>query len=263
LDYKNLKTDVHQLLQRLKQHPLFQSFLKGGEPLEWGAKTIPEGGYCSIPDRLHGDGVLILGDSAGLVNVPALKGIHYAMMSGIFAARAIYKALKAEGAEATAALKTYDTTLRESFVMKDLYKVRHMRHAFKDGFFLGGAKSALMIATGGAFPSAGHHELSDADEPRENSASNPEVVGLKKVDAVYLSGNKTRDDIPPHLTALKDLPSDVVEFYTHVCPAGVYEKIDGKLQINAPNCVDCKATDVLGPRWRPREGGSGPSYKLM
>jgi electron-transferring-flavoprotein dehydrogenase len=264
LDYKNRNTDVHQLLQQLKAHPLFQSFLKGGEAVEWGAKTIPEGGYYAVPDRVYGDGVLILGDCAGLVNVPALKGIHYAMTSGIYAARALYKALKAEAPAAqTEALKSYDTTLRESFVMKELYRVRHMRHAFKSGFFLGGAKSALMIATGGAFPSAGHHELSDADEPRSAATPPAAAIGLKKVDAVYLSGNKTRDDIPPHLTTLKDLPEEVVEFYTHVCPAGVYEKIDGKLQINAPNCVDCKATDVLGPRWRPREGGSGPSYKMM
>lgn len=264
LDYRQSHLDVHHLLQQLKTHPLFRDLLVGGECIEWGAKTIPEGGYHSIPQRLVGDGLIILGDSAGLVNVPALKGIHYAMMSGIYAARAIYRALKA-GDITAKGLKSYDDQLRSSFVFQDLKKVRGMRHAFKSGFFVGGAKAGLMTLTGGAFPPASLHGVEDAEEWKEFTRVNlPQTkVGLSKVDAVYLSGNKTRDDIPSHLTVGTDVSPELAEFYSHVCPAGVYERQGDKLVVNAPNCVDCKATDVLGPRWRPREGGSGPSYKQM
>ncbi len=263
LDYHQHNLDVHRLLQKLKTHSLFQDFLKDGEIVEWGAKTIPEGGYHALPERLYGDGVLIVGDSAGLVNVPALKGIHYAMMSGIYAARSIFAALKA-GDVSARSLSSFDTTLRESYVVNDLFKVRNMRLAFKDGLYAGGVKSALMIASQGMFPGASDDQVEDAAEPKQIApAADSTKLGLSKVDAVYLSGNKTRDDIPQHLTVGKDVSPEVAEFYSHLCPAGVYERVGDKLQINAPNCVDCKATDVLGPRWQPREGGSGPNYNLM
>jgi len=109
----------------------------------------------------------------------------------------------------------------------------------------------------------------DAEVPR-TSRSRPgseQPVGISKVDAVFKSGNSTRDTIPSHLVANGDVPPEVARFYAHLCPAGVYEATAeggrGGLRINAPNCVDCKATDVLGPRWTPREGGSGPKYKRM
>lgn len=264
LDYRQSHLDVHHLLQRMKTHSLFTQYLKGGECVEWGAKTIPEGGYHAIPERLTGDGLLILGDAAGLVNVPALKGIHYAMMSGIYAARAIFKALKA-GDVSAKSLKSYDDQLRSSVVFKDLKKVRNMRHAFKDGFYMGGIKAGLMSVTGGAFPGGPGHSVEDAEEWKEFTRIEvPQAkVGLSKVDAVYLSGNKTRDDIPSHLVVGQDITPELAEFYSHLCPAGVYERVGDSLQVNAPNCIDCKATDILGPRWRPREGGSGPNYNLM
>ena len=264
LDYRNPRLDVHLLLQHLKQHPLFKEMLAGGTCVEWGAKTIPEGGYHAVPEQLSGDGLVMTGDTLGLVNVPALKGIHYAMMSGIFAARAIFKALKADDTSKQA-LQEYDQTLRQSFVFKDLREVRNMRHAFKDGFYAGGVKAALMTLTRGAFPGDGNHAEEDADAWKQFDAPNfpTEKVGLSKVDAVYLSGNKTRDDIPSHLIIGKDVTPEIAEFYAAMCPAGVYERQGEKLVVNAPNCVDCKATDVLGPRWSPREGGSGPNYKEM
>jgi len=83
------------------------------------------------------------------------------------------------------------------------------------------------------------------------------------VDGVFKSGNATRDTIPTHLVVGRDVPSAAAELYAHLCPAGVYERVDDGLRVNAPNCIDCKATDVLGPRWTPREGGSGPKYKRM
>lgn len=266
LDYRQHNLDVHKLLQKMKTHPLFAEYLDGGELLEWGAKTIPEGGYHSLPKRLSGDGVLITGDAAGFVNVPALKGIHYAMQSGIYAARAIFKALK-EKDTSQKGLSSYDQTVESSYLRTDLYKVRNMRQAFKSGFFVGGAKAGLMTLTGGVFPPQGPEKESDDEAIKEIVASQelaPNVAGgISKVDAVFQSGNKTRDDIPVHLQVGVDVPPEVADFYHHMCPAGVYERQGDKLVINAPNCVDCKATDVLGPRWSPREGGAGPKYKQM
>lgn len=264
LDYKNPKLDVHLLLQHMKQHPFYKSILEGGQCIEWGAKTIPEGGFHALPTALSGDGLLMCGDAVGLVNVPALKGIHYAMMSGILAARAIFKALKA-GDTSKTQLSSYDQSLKDSFIWSDLKKVRNMRHAFKSGFYSGGIKAALMTVTGGAFPGDGAHTHEDAKEEKVFATPDfpTEKVGISKVDAVYMTSNKTRDDIPQHLIVGQDISPEVAEFYTHVCPAGVYEKQGDKLVVNAPNCVDCKATDVLGPRWTPREGGAGPDYKQM
>ncbi len=266
LDYRNARLDVHQLLQRLKLNPLFRDVLKGGEMVEWGAKTIPEGGYWAVPERRHGDGVLVVGDAAGYVDVPSLKGIHYAMTSGILAARQIFKALKADDTS-EGGLAGYTKAVDESFVMADLKKTRNMRLGFKKGFMVGGVKAGLMTLTGGAFPGGRIACEEDAEEPkvvREPVDVTPDgKLTFSKVDAVYKSGNQTRDDIPPHLIVGEDVPAELAEVYVHMCPAGVYERDGDKLVVNAPNCVDCKATDVLGPRWTPREGGSGPQYRRM
>jgi electron-transferring-flavoprotein dehydrogenase len=266
LDYQNAALDIHVLLQRLKGHPLFRPSLEGGEMVEWGAKTIPEGGYYALPARRSGDGVVLLGDAAGFVDVPSLKGIHYAMQSGIYAARTIFAALKAGDASA-AALAPYDRLVNESYIARDLYRTRNMRLAFKDGFTAGGFKAGLMTLTGGRFPGGRIAMHADADAARREEADGAFTpdgkLTFSKVDGVFKSGNTTRDTIPTHLVTGRDIPADVARFYSHVCPAGVYEEVDGQLRINAPNCVDCKATDVLGPRWTPREGGSGPKYKRM
>jgi electron-transferring-flavoprotein dehydrogenase len=266
LDYRTAGLDAHELLQRLKQHPLFRGYLEDGELLEWGAKTIPEGGYYAVPERRSGDGVVILGDSAGFVDVPSLKGIHYAMQSGMYAARAIFHALQANDPSA-GRLAAYDRMVDESFIMADLYRTRNMRLAFTDGFYRGGLKAGLMTLTGGRFPGGRIPMEPDAAVPRRVAVSHPFTpdgdLTISKVDGVFKSGNATRDTIPTHLVVGRDVPAAVAEFYARLCPAGVYELADGVLRINAPNCVDCKATDVLGPRWTPREGGSGPKYKRM
>ncbi len=266
LDYRQSTLDVHELLQRLKGHPLVRGVLSGGECLEWGARTIPEGGFYAIPERLHGDGVLVIGDSAGFVDVPSLKGIHYAMFSGIFAARAAFQALKS-GASDRAALSPYDELVRSSVITSDLYKSRNMRTAFKSGFYRGGIRSALSIVSGGRWPGKRIPVEEDAAESKAvtpAAAFSPDgEYTLSKVDAVFRSGNATRDDIPSHLISAPEIPDSVAELYQHMCPAGVYETGEDGLVVNAPNCIDCKATDVLGPRWTPREGGSGPAYKRM
>jgi len=269
LDYDRARLDVHELLQRMKLHPLFKPVLEGGELLEWGAKTIPEGGFYAVPDRLSGDGILLAGDTAGFVDVPSLKGIHYAMQTGMYAARAAFQALKT-GTSSASVLSQYDKALRESYVMSDMRRTRNMRLAFKDGFYLGGFKAGLMTVTGGALfggkidmPEDAAH-AKESVEPGTPAFVPDNVLTFSKVDAVFKSGNATRDTIPAHLIVSKDVTPEVAEFYSHVCPAGVYERgADGTLVVNPPNCVDCKATDVLGPRWTPREGGSGPKYRLM
>lgn len=265
LDYRQQGLDVHLMLQHLKNHPLFKAILDGGQLVEWGAKTIPEGGYYSLPSRLHGDGLLMAGDCVGMVNVPALKGIHYAMQAGIFAAETIFEALKKDDVSA-GALSGYDTKVKESFIGKDLYATRNMRLAFKDGFYLGGFQSVLMTLTNGAFPGGQYKMHADAEALRHPGGSPFNTLppgGIAKLDAVYYAGNQTRDDIPSHLIVGKDVSGEVADFYAHMCPAGVYEREGDTLVVNAPNCIDCKATDVIGPRWTPREGGSGPSYKRM
>ena len=268
--------DVHQQLQRLKNHPYFARLLKGGKCVEWGAKIIPEGGYYAMPGRLSGGGVLLTGDSAGMVNVPALKGIHYAMHSGMLAGETAFSALK-ENNFSHAFLKSYDEKVRTSRMSQELYLVRNVRQAFSKNLWTGLLKSGLMFLSQGRFPgdltpsslTAAEQHSADAQILRNKktaglaSASPQAVKALSKTEAVYLSGNKTRDNIPPHLKAQQPLPPHLQEFYTRMCPAGVYEQQNGQLKINAPNCIDCKATDVLGPRWSPKEGSAGPNYQKM
>ncbi len=267
LDYHDAALDVHESLQRMKLHPLFREILAGGTMVEWGAKTIPEGGFHSIPERLVGDGLVMIGDTAGFVDVPSLKGVHYAMESGILAAGTIVTALAAEGAVTTQRLIGYDTAVRASRIVSDMHRTRNMRLAFRDGFIPGALKAGLMTLTAGAFPGGRIAMPADAEAPRATGPKVPfipdNVLTFSKVDAVFKSGNATRDSIPSHLVVGRDIPGDVADFYAALCPAGVYERDGDTLRVNAPNCVDCKATDVVGPRWTPREGGSGPKYRLM
>jgi electron-transferring-flavoprotein dehydrogenase len=188
------------------------------------------------------------------------------MQSGMYAARAIFDALKKNDTSA-AGLAAYDTAVNASYITSDLRKRRNMRLAFKSGFFVGGFKATLMTLTGGRFPGGRIRCDADADEARAVAPADPFVpdgkLTFSKLDANFKSGNATRDDIPSHLIVGKDVPPDVAEFYQHVCPAGVYERQGDRLIVAPANCVDCKATDVVAPRWTPREGGSGPKYRLM
>jgi electron-transferring-flavoprotein dehydrogenase len=267
LDYKRTSDDAHEMLQRMKLHPFFRDILESGEMVEWGAKTIPEGGFYALPKRRHGDGLMIVGDAAGYVEVASLKGIHYAMQSGMFAARAAFDALKRKDTSA-ASLKEYDAMVDASFIVKDLRRRRNMRLAFQENnFYAAGLKAGLMSITGGALPGGMIHSHRDAKVPRTVTQPEPLVpdgkLTFSKLDAVFKSGNATRDDIPSHLIIGQDITPDVAELYTHMCPAGVYERDGDRLVVSPANCIDCKATDVIGPRWTPREGGSGPKYRLM
>src|SRR2546423_357546 len=163
LDYKRTSDDVHDMLQQMKLHPLFREILESGEMVEWGAKTIPEGGFYALPRRRHGDGLMIVGDSAGFVEVASLKGIHYAMQSGMFAARAAFDALKRKDTSA-AALKEYDAMVDGSYIVKDLHRRRNMRLAFlESNFYTAGIKAGLMTVSRGALFGSKINSHTDAD----------------------------------------------------------------------------------------------------
>jgi electron-transferring-flavoprotein dehydrogenase len=269
LDYRDAELSVHDLLQELKTHPLLRKLLEGGERVAWGAKTIPEGGFLSLPKRLHAPGLLICGDGAGLVNVPALKGIHYAVESGRLAAEAAFAALqRGESPGRRGALARYDESLRESFVWRDLRQVRNMRQAFGRGFWLGGALAGAMTASRGAFPPGNVHADPDTDQElirTDRAASYPKADGkltFDKLSSVFLSGNQTRDDAPNHIRVQREVPQELAELWTSMCPAAVYEVAAYGVEVTPSNCVQCGAITAKGGRLTPPEGGAGPEYKL-
>ena len=269
LDYRDIELSVHDLLQELKAHPLLRKLLEGGERVAWGAKTIPEGGLLALPKQLHAPGLLIVGDGAGLVNVPALKGIHYAIESGRLAAEAAFASLQRGQTPATpGALAGYDETLRESFVWKDLQEVRNMRPAFGRGLILGGALAGAMTATKGRFPrrDLGLERDADVDLIRTDRAkSYPAPDGkltFDKLSSVFASGNKTRDDQPNHIVLQREVPQDIALLWERMCPAQVYEATETGVDVTPSNCVQCGAITAKGGRLTPPEGGSGPEYTL-
>ena len=269
LDYRDVELSVHDVLQELKTHRLVRKLLEGGERVEWGAKTIPEGGFLALPKQLHAPGLLICGDGAGLVNVPALKGIHYAIESGSLAAEAAFAALQRGQTPATpGALSVYDDALKKSFVWKDLYEVRNMRPAFGRGFLVGGALAGAMTATKGRFPPRDLElerdvgvDLIRTDRAKSYPAPDGKLT-FDKLSSVFASGNKTRDDQPNHIVIQRDVPQDVAGLWERMCPAQVYEATETGVDVTPSNCVQCGAITAKGGRLTPPEGGSGPEYKL-
>ena len=267
LDYRDAELSVHDLLQELKTHPTVAHILEGGERIEWGAKTIPEGGFVALPREFHAPGMLLCGDGAGLVNVPALKGVHYAIESGRLAAEAAADAVRGGGSPATA-LASYDDALRASFIWKDLQEVRNMRQAFGKGFWLGGAMAGAMTATKGRFPPGdsaterdAEQELISTDRAREYPTPDGKLT-FDKLSSVFASGNKTRDDQPSHIRVQTRVPEELGRMWARMCPAQVYEWTNGSVQVTPSNCVQCGAITAKGGRLTPPEGGSGPEYKL-
>ncbi len=273
LDYRDAELSVHDLLQELKTHPRVQKILAGGERVQWGAKTIPEGGFVALPKKLHAPGLLMCGDGVGLVNVPALKGIHYAIESGRLAAEAAWHTLE-RGASARDALASYDESVRKSFIWSDLKEVRNMRQAFGRGFYAGGALASVMTATKGRLPSGDKPTERDAEQSliiTDRAKSYPVADGVltfDKLSSVFASGNRTRDDQPNHIRVQTRVPREVAELWARMCPAHVYEvgEADGdgtvEVKIAPSNCVQCGAITAKGGRLTPPEGGSGPEYTL-
>jgi electron-transferring-flavoprotein dehydrogenase len=270
LDYRDLEISPHDLLQELKTHKLVRRILDGGERIGWGAKTIPEGGYVAVPKQMHAPGLLITGDGAGFVNVPALKGIHYAIESGRLAAETAFSALQRGRTPWTpGALASYDEAIRNTFIWDDLKKVRNMRQAFGKGFWLGGAMAGAMAMSLGKFPPGDKKTERDAEQEligtgRATRYPKPDgKLTFDKLSSVYLSGNKTRDDAPNHIRLQTDVPEEVARMWEHMCPAQVYEAREGGgVEVTPSNGVQCGAITAKGGRLTPPEGGAGPEYKL-
>ncbi len=271
LDYADSSLSVHDVLQELKTHPLIKSILDGGKRSEngWGAKTIPEGGFYALPERLYVPGGMFIGDCAGFVNVPALKGIHYAMWSGILAAEAIFKVLKEKrDPSAKDSLAGYDKAVRDSFICKDLHEVRNMRQAFQYGFVPGFILAGLMTVTKGLFPGwrfGSHHDseqpvfIGDKTYPKPDNK-----YTFDKLSSVYASGNRSRDNQPNHILYEAEVPDAIGEAWINMCPAQVYEWHEENghkvIRTDPTNCVQCGAINAKGLRLTPTEGGSGPEY---
>jgi electron-transferring-flavoprotein dehydrogenase len=272
LDYTDATFSVHDALQELKTHPFARKILDGGERVAWGAKTIPSGGYWSMPSRLSVPGMVIAGDAAGMVNIPELKGIHYAMHAGMYAAEAIVDALKRESIN----FEAYDEKIRDSVIEEDMYRSRNMRQPFEHGFFAGGVLASLMTITRGAFP--GGHWRNEPDAAHAMSIDtaakdypNPDNKYIfDKLSSVFASGNATRDDAPNHIRLQTRVPREIAQTWVSMCPAQVYEIPDDQresgaetidLQVTPSNCVQCGAITAKGGRLTLPEGGDGPLYQ--
>ncbi|MEZ5976620.1 MAG: electron transfer flavoprotein-ubiquinone oxidoreductase [Planctomycetota bacterium] len=286
LDQGDARLDPHALFVRWKQHAAVARLLEGGKVVRYGAKTIPGGGYYSMP-KLQGDGFVIVGDSAGFVNMARLKGIHLAMESGMMAAEAIVDALVADDTSG-AKLARYTELFEASEAKKELYGVRNFRQAFAKGFLTGAIDAGVQMVTGGRglvarrtmTPDHEHMERlaeSTMEKPRFDDG-----LSLDKLTDVYHSGAVHEEDQPSHLVVTD--PDLCVTRCTqeygnpcqHFCPAAVYEwpfanadeaRSKGGVVINASNCVHCKTCDIADPyqiiEWTVPEGSGGPKYVDM
>ena len=209
LDYTDSTLSVHDLLQELKTHPFVRKMLEGGKRVAWGAKTIPSGGYYAMPRSLTVPGMLIAGDAASMVNVPTLKGVHYAIRAGMLAAETIVDSLKQDSVN----FEAYNDKVEKSEIGIDLFESRNMRAPFSKGFFVGGAIASAMTITKGNFPGGKWEyepdtEIVMADRGAEKSYPEPDnKLTFNKLDSVFLSGNATRDDAPNHVKIQSHVPA--------------------------------------------------------
>ncbi len=288
LDYKDPTFDIHAAMQVWKTHPFVSKILEGGTIKEFGAKTLPEGGYYSIP-KLYTDNLMIVGDSAGLVAMPALKGVHLSIKSGMLAASTAANALKKDDFSENE-LSNYEKAFNDSFIHKELYKTRNFRQAFSKGLVKGGLQFATQLLTGGAGllgrlsiekDNETLKPLSEYDKAlfKERFADKLEfdkVLTFDKVTDVFYSKAKHDEEQPVHLVVDEEKMKRNIDIYgapcQYFCPAEVYElHIDKsgekELRIHAENCVHCKTCDIKSPNsaitWIPPYGGDGPDYEYM
>ncbi|HWY90038.1 MAG TPA: electron-transfer flavoprotein:ubiquinone oxidoreductase [Solirubrobacteraceae bacterium] len=270
LDYADATTSAHDLLQQIKTHPLFKGVLEGGERVAWGAKALPAGGYWAMP-KLSMPGAVLTGDAAGIMNLASLKGVHYAIKSGMLAAESIYAALK----RGESSFESYEQAVEESIIGKDMWEQRNTRQPFQKGLIRGGPLVNLMIATKGRFPGGRWTLHRNDSKPMfigKTKDSYPKPDGkytFDKLSSVFITGNATRDDAPNHIRVQKHVPREVAETWRWMCPAGVYEipedapeHGDVDVIVNYTNCVQCGAITAKGGRLTTPEGGDGPLYQI-
>jgi len=269
LDYADATTSAHDLLQEFKTHPMVRKVLEGGERVSWGAKALPAGGYWAMP-KLSMPGAVLVGDAAGMMNLTALKGVHYAIKSGILAAEQIYAALKEDSGD----FSGYEEAVEGSIIGKDLYAQRNARQPFQKGLIKGMPLVGMMILTGGRFP-GGRWKLHRNDaQPMfigDSRDDYPQPDGkyiFDKLSSVFITGNATRDDAPNHIRVQKRVPREIAETWRWMCPAGVYEIPDDapesgdvEVIVNYTNCIQCGAITAKGGHLTTPEGGDGPLYQ--
>jgi electron-transferring-flavoprotein dehydrogenase len=284
LDYRNPLFDPHSAFQCWKTHPFLRRLLDGGRLIKYGAKTIPEGGYFSMPE-LSAAGAVIVGDSGGFLNSQRLTGIHLAIKSGLLAADAVFDALAAGGNSAER-LSVYRKAFEASWAYQELWKVRNFHQAFEHGMLRGMFHAGLQMITGGRglharySAEAGHRryvKLTERPAEAPTPAAPDGKLTFDKVTDVYHSAAKHEENQPPHLLVHDtDICNGrcIREFGNpcqYFCPAAVYEMAekDGRKEIhlNPSNCVHCKTCDIMDPyeiiTWVPPEGGGGPNYENL
>ncbi|MBI5163007.1 MAG: electron transfer flavoprotein-ubiquinone oxidoreductase [Magnetospirillum sp.] len=284
LDYENPYLSPFEEFQRFKTHPAIRGTFAGGRRIAYGSRSLSEGGLQSIP-RLAFPGGVLVGDTAGFLDVPKIKGTHTALKSGMVAAESVFAALK-DGAGAGLEVASYPQAMKQSWVWDELYRARNIRPSFHYGLWAGFAYSALdTYVLRGKAPWTFHHQadhtaLKPAKDFRPIAYPKPDgVLTFDRLSSVFISNTNHEENQPSHLKlvdpavpvavnlALYDAPEQ------RYCPAGVYEIVrdaDGsspRLQINAQNCVHCKTCDIKDPTqnivWAVPEGGGGPNYPNM
>ncbi len=290
LDYADPSFDTHAAMQIWKTHPYVSKFLKDGSIMEFGAKTLPEGGWNSMP-KYYEDNLMIVGDSAGFLTTARLKGVHLAIGSGMYAAQTAVEAL-AKGDTSKSTLAKYEELVNASFIYKEMYPIRNMRAVMQDGMVLGGLKMGVQLVTGGTclfVPKT----IADADETqtlsdykgvpfKERFAGKLEwdkKLTFDKVTGVFHSKAMHDEHQPVHLVVNNpaDFQSSNIEKYglseASFCPAEVYELHTDRnsgaksLRMHSENCVHCKTCDIKSPNggitWTTPYGGDGPEYTYM
>jgi len=274
LDYQDPMLSPFEAFQQLKHHPVIKPLLEGGTIVSAGARAIVEGGYQSLP-VCEMPGAILIGDAAGLLNVPKIKGTHQAFRSAMLAAEHLVAAGNAQG---------WDARLRASPVMAELKKVRNIRPGFHKGFWLGLMNAGWETLTAGHSPwTLKNHDdhtalrRIDSFQPALRDYVERTLPPRDRLAEVYFASTQHDEDQPIHLHVLDTsiCVSRCAEEYknpcTRFCPAGVYEILgdgaDKRLQINAANCVHCKTCDIKDPygiiNWVTPEGGSGPNYQNL
>jgi electron-transferring-flavoprotein dehydrogenase len=288
LDYPDPRLDPQHVLQSFKQHPFVAKLLEGGKLIRYGAKSLPYGGWWSIPP-LGGEGWMIVGDSAGLLNSQRLKGIHLAIKSGMLAAETAFEAMRT----GNNSLASFQKKVESSWIEEELYPVRNFHQGFEDGFLSGMIHAGIQQFTGGMgfgghyASHPGHERMKHLDEVPADGDGRTQLIGLAKGDGkltfdkltdLYHSGTKHEEDQPSHLVihdtnicntrCVHEYGSPCQRF----CPANVYEMVDApdggkQIHLNPSNCVHCKTCDIMDPyqiiTWVPPEGGGGPNYDGM